>query len=759
MADRTGITEITAPVAAGSENTPLAVHFANEDQGGLKFFATTAEMTTFAQSQMERCYKSVAYVKSGENSYPSLYAWTGTKPDGTDGQYTFIGYIGGVVAADVDGAVSRLNSTFVFDSDFAIEQAGDQGNGLLVKLSDAVKKAIEAKTGGAMTINGKSIKDLTVMSPLQVDNSQGKDRLLVTPGSYEPMTAPSFLGKSTSIKLIEPGSDTVIFANEPITPYGAYFSPDNALQGIKIQEDDNRDPNLGGQLTEVLASVSFSSKATMAGTIKMWLMYHQNGAYIPDGYLIGYDGKPVIYEKSFSVGDELKMVLPGAYYAQGQETIVLHVEHSFTNEDLSINPEETLLCVNQFENGNGTSLARIEFQRRVGVTIIPAIYKFESGFVSLSHLASGLSIPEEEVEAGKGREFISQFDVINLTNCIASIDRGMLTIKDNGVDILDFYVDYLVDSTRTSMMRGKQFTITAKIENDHSAFNLALFSWTGKRNEPAKIYSSRNNDSLVLNAGWTSAGEKFIAENADQNLKTYTFTVTVPNDAVNLAFAIYPGEAQNPNQLTIKDIQIDPKAPFTGYAEIERYNTNEVHLNTADDFAEYGQNCEGFASLRYTLGYKPIVGYPLPMGELVKGNAPFTLDKTRNVIAGSQARGGEGVLVAEKDGQVSISFEFLLWNEQGADSVVDFWLVLYQDGQKDGEETKIMDSGWQFTVPAKQTTHGVPKTAPAFVFEIEKGQAFGLRGSANKADGAFLESTRLTDYMVRPVIDFKELTS
>ena len=751
MANRTGITEITAPIAAGSAETPLAVHFANEDQGGLKFFATSDEMTDFSQKQPERCFKSVAYVKSGENNYPSLYAWTGAKPDGTDGQYAFIGYIGGVVAADVDGAVTQLNSTFVFGNDFSIEQAGDQGNGLLIQLNDSAK-------GGGMTINGKSIKDLTVMPPLQLDDSQKQSRLLVTPNAYEPMTAPSFLGKASTLKTINSGIDATIFAGEPITPYGMYFSPNNALGGLNIQEDDGRDPNLGGQLTELMACASFCKKAPKNGTIKMWFMYHQNGAFIPTGYLTGHDNKPIIVERAFKAGEPLKMVISGAYYAEGIEAITLHVEHSFTDEIITINPDETLLCVNQFDNGLGTSLARIEFQRRAGVMIIPSVYKFDSEFAVMSKYLAGVNKPEEEFKPGEGQEFLSQFGVRLITPCKASIERGLLTIKDNGTDIADFYVDRLVDNTRTSMMRGHKFDVTVEVQNDHGAFNVGLFSWKGARDQPTQIFTGRNNDSLILNSGWTKSDEKFIAENTDQNVKTYRFEFMVPSDAVNLAFAVYPGTPQSPNTLIIKDFIIEPETDFTGYAEIDRYNLNEVHLGTRDDFAEYGQNSQGNYSLRYTLGYKPIVGYPMPMGEKIKGNVPFTLDKTRNVVAGSGAKGGEGVLVAEKDGQVSISFDFLLWNEQSADSVVDFWLVLYQDGQKDGEETKIMDSGMQFTVPAKQTTHGVPKTAPAFVFEIEKGQAFGLRGSANKADGAFLESTKLTDYMVRPVIDFKELT-
>ncbi len=684
-------------------------------------------------------------------SVKKAFKWSGSQWD----EY----YLpGGIIVADTDGAIPALRHSLIFDDSFAVESAGDVGAGVLIKLSDAMKQAIAKKGGSSMTINGKSIDNLVVMPPLQIDDSQSQKRLLVTPNAYEPMSPPSFLGKASSIKLVRSGEDTTIFANEPVTPYGMYFSPDNTLEGLRVQEDDDRDPNLGGQLTEVMGCVSFDDNAPADGTIKIWFMYHQNGAYIPTGYLNGVDAKPIIMERAFKTGDPLKIVISGAYWAQGQETITMHVEHSFAGEDIAIDPDGTMICVNQFENGSGTSTARIEFLRRAGVEIIPSIYKFEPRFAQMSQSMAGRTEPEQDVAAGQGEEFLSQFGINNLAACKASIDRGILTIKDNGTDILDFYVDYLVDNTRAAMMRGKQFTATVKMQNDSDAYNLALFSWNGQRNRPSKIYSSRNNGALILNTGWSEVSKQFIAENTDRNLKSYTLTATVPNDAVNLAFVLYPATAEDPVTLLIEDFVLSPVTPFTGYSEIDRYNLHEIHLIASDTYAEYGQNSEGFVSLRYTLNYAPIKGLPLPMGDNIKGNAPFTLDKTRNAVAGSQAKGGEGVRVAQKDGQVSISFDFLLWNEQGTDTVVDFWLVLYQDGAKDGSETKIPDSTMNFTVPAKSTTHGIPKTAPSIVFEIEKGQAFGLRGSANKKDGAYLESTKLTDYMVRPVIDFKELT-
>lgn len=739
-------TPVTAPIDRESEDDTYPTGDVSKMINAIVWKATTTERDKIPLEMRIGC---VCIVASKEKAYK----WTGGDWDETY-------FPGGLIVADTDGAIPTLRHSLIFDDSFAVQAAGDTGAGVLISLSQAIKTAIAAKgtSTAAMTINGKAVKDLTVMPPLQIDESQSQTRLLVEPGSYEPMTAPSFLSKATSIKVISAGVDTTIYPNEPITPYGMYFSPDNQLSGIKIQEDDNRDPNLGGQLTEVMGSASFDELAPSNGTIKMWFMYHQNGAWLPTGYLTGTDGKPIIVEQPFKSGEKLKMVISGAYWAKGQETITMHIEHSFTGEDISLDPDGTLFCANQFENGSGTSLARIEFLRRNGVMIIPSIYKFETHAISMASSMAGINKAETDVKAGAGEEYLSQFGVNNLTGCKASVTNGLLNIKDNGTDILDYYVDYLVDNTRTSMMRGKKFTSTVKMQNDNDSYEFALFSWKGTRNRPAKIYSSRSNGVLNLNAGWTKVKSIFIQENTDNNIKPYTLDVTIPTDAVNLAFAVFPRTAQDPIDTIFEDFTIDPNPEFTGYAEIERYNLNEVHLGVSDKYLELGQNVQGYASLRYTLNYKPINGLPLPMGEIIKGSAPFTLDKTRNAVPGSAARGGEGVRVAQKDGQVSLSFEYLWWNEQKTDSVVDVWVVLYQVGDSDADAIKIDGSQMNFTIPANTTTHGIPKTQPSFIFEIEKGQAFGLRGSANKNDGAYLESTKMTDYMVKPIIDFKELT-
>lgn len=758
MTDRTGITEITAPIAAGSADTPLAVHFANEQQGGLKVFATEQDMQDFAKKYPIRLYKSVALVPAAAGDQVSLYNWTGQSPLGADGQWHEIDLnsFNGLTFVNPDGSTTTGVQMFAL-------------NGLVLEGSEKDGFTLKATGGGGITFEERKnyneyddVKRVLIGPYLELNALRDQLNGPVTgieigvkPRAFELMAPPSFLAKATSIKLVKSGVDTTVFTNEPITPLGMFFSYNKALGGVNIQDDNDDDPSVtGGQLTEMLCSVNFNELAPMDGNMKAWLMYHQQGAYLPTGYVIGVDGNPLVFEKTFNAGENLQMLITGAYYAMGQETITFHVEHSFTGEMLALNPDKTLMCINQFESGSGSSLARIEFQRRLGVSIIPSVFRFDSDFARFSDSISGIDKPESDISAGRGEEFLSQFGINNLAPCKALIERGLLNVKDNGADILDFYVDYLVDNTRTAMMRGKSFTASVDVQNNDTSYRLALFKWTGIKDRPTKIYSKRNNESLVLNSDWSKVKDTFITENVDRTLKGYDLNVTIPNDAINLAFVIYPVSAQDPIDFLLREFQIKPDKDYTGYAEIERTDTREIRMRTGDYFSEYGQNSQGYASLRYTLNYNPITGLPLPVGTLIKGNAPFTLDTSLNQVAGSGAKGGEGVLKATKDGQVSLSCDYLLWNEQASDTVVDLWWVLFD---VDGNETKIDGSNVNYTVPAHNATHGIQKTQPAFVFEIEAGQAIGLRGSANKKDGAFLQSTRASDYLVRPVIDFKEL--
>lgn len=717
MTEKYGTVVYAPVVAGGNTDDDLASAYGDELGRTIHHFDTEQQKTDFTAKYKSRLFDSWCVVKESS----AWYEWTGTKQDGSDGDWQEID-MGGA-----SGPTLTLN-----------EQWGDYTQ-----------------------ITG--VNEINFLPPLEVQQSlsgpnnptPGAANVIIKPGIYEPMHAPSFLGKATDIRPIKENVDTVIDCSDTITPYGMYFSHNAVLGGLNIQEDDGADPNAGGQLTELLCSVDFDITAPSAGTIKLWLMYHQNGAYIPNGFLTDVNGNPFIVEKTVNAGENLRLVLDGAYYAKGLETVTMHFEHSFTGEILTIKPDTTLMCVNQFQSGSESSMARIQFQRRLGLSIIPSVFKFDDNFISMSEFLTGLNKPETELDAGQGEEFINQFGLNNLSKVKASIQNGIISIGDNGTDIADFYFDYLVDNSRTAMMRGKEFDADFGIANVDNSFIAAVYVWTGEADKPSKLYSSRNNGSLVLNSGWSKVNEVFFSEQIDGSTHAQTLTSTIPNTANNIAWLIYPVEAQMPNNLTISQFDVSPASGFTGYTEIEKTNLREQHLSTSDTYLELGQNNHGFYSLRYTLNYKPLDGNPLPVGEVMKGKAPLVLDPALNVVVGSQAGHGEGALKATKDGQASVSCEYGFRNEQNTGTVVDVWWVLIAD---DKTESKIAGSEQQYTIPAN-TSHSIVKTQPAFIVEMETGQAIAPRASANKNDGAYMQSESKTDYIIRPIIDFKELVT
>ncbi|MES1922734.1 hypothetical protein MHBO_004257 [Bonamia ostreae] len=146
----------------------------------------------------------------------------------------------------------------------------------------------------------------------------------------------------------------------------------------------------------------------------------------------------------------------------------------------------------------------------------------------------------------------------------------------------------------------------------------------------------------------------------------------------------------------------------------------------------------------------------MPCGELGKGLGSLSLDPTVNQVSGSAARGGEGATKALASMELTRHTQLRLWSEKPADtsSVVTFWWAkVSPDG---GTYTKIDDSESQFTV--KGGTKALLVRMRPFTIELENGDRLALRASADKVDGAFIESTSQKLPMVLVSDTVKELT-
>lgn len=302
------------------------------------------------------------------------------------------------------------------------------------------------------------------------------------------------------------------------------------------------------------------------------------------------------------------------------------------------------------------------------------------------------------------------------------------------------------------MLHDKDIRSSVTLKNPDGAFNLAMFAWSGKANQQVPIYSTRNNGALELNTGWSLVGKEFLIERPANDSHTKELVLKVPVNATNVSIVVYPEEAQSPLTLVLETLVIKSGIDFIGYVEKDNINTKEYHLNFSDSYAEFGLNAQSFVSLRYTIG-TAVDGNPMPVGPLLKGKAPVSLDNSKNQVVGSGDPSNDGVILFNKDGQASVAKVYRVCNETDTDNQVIFWDLLFNS---DGSSSKIAGSEHTFTILAKTASPGLLCTIPAYIIQVEKGQSIGGRAQADIDDGAYIYSDSESRYLVQTTIELGE---
>jgi hypothetical protein len=170
----------------------------------------------------------------------------------------------------------------------------------------------------------------------------------------------------------------------------------------------------------------------------------------------------------------------------------------------------------------------------------------------------------------------------------------------------------------------------------------------------------------------------------------------------------------------------------------------------SESYARFIQNTQGFAALRYTYNAKE---QPAPTGKQFRGNAPITIDSSINSIAGSQARGGEGVYKFGFDGVVKVSTSVSVSNETNLDTTMSlFFRGVDIDGALGGE---IPDSKVTFTVKAGDKN--VEHSLPAFEITVQEGYRIAPRITESAKDGGYLECGSDRQPLIETTFDIKKL--
>lgn len=751
MSDRTGITEITAPIAAGSAETPLAVHFANEQQGGFKFFTSEAERDAFTAKFKPRLYRSLAIIADSNSDYVDIYRWTGLDPNGTDGAWkeTDLSSFLGMSFVNADGSTTTGIQVL---SLAGLELTGNEKDGFTLSVSGGKLKISKTSDTGPSTY---SVNEIKFDDPIEVvpDQSNPGDEVKsvivrVKPGTYAPMNAPGYLaylqypvevvGKHTQAEKVHKGA--LWFDMVAVDP-SPYIEINRDKKSFGLQDYTSDDPNVtGGVSFLVWPFVYLDGKAPNDGFVELVMYDRESGEVVTD-----VNGHAIAVRHNYKAGDDLTpshepIMFTAVVNAKGLKDYGVAMWDSFENDVLKLKDYSegpSGICIQALTTKGTTSEALIKAEVDTGLSVRPESYYVGPYFASFGYF---LSIDEPQTTLNKG-EFFRSVDGVELFACESlsvSVNSGALITQCPDGTICDFYIAEIIGPEITRLIAGKEISIDMAIEDKDSGWKVGYFNYSGDLDKIPPIFNARNNGSIVLNSGWSEWGAGFISEDAVSGLHSAQFATTIPIDATYAAIAVYPVSAQSPMTLRLRKLVLSMVTPFTGY-EINKIDIRGLqHLDFINRTVILNQSLDNnYSELRYTIGDSP-EGNPMPLGEPDRPLKYSHLDKTKNVITGSQADGGEGALVADSEFSLTIYQRWQLYNEQKTDSQTSFWLMLHS-----------ADTGQDTEIPGSRTTFDVSPGRPGIDYfktnkitvELQAGDYVYARAKSSVPDGSYAQTS------------------
>ncbi len=617
-----------------------------------------------------------------------------------------------------------------------------------------------------MNIGGVLAENIKMEAPIKVvsdPDNQYSAKMYIAHDAYEPMHKPSFLaylkedeevvGKTQNDNSHHNGA---IWFDDVVKGAGVYLIAEKATKSYGIQEADQLDPNVSGG-TDYLISfrVALKGKAPDDGFVRAYLFDRVFNDFSERGILKDKSGNLMAVERHYKAGETLGVLeVTGVVNAKSIQEFTCHVVDNFA--------DDTLVLEDRTEGATGLMIQAITSEEKTGEGLVQyeldtgSVITFSSHYLGADRATIGwiTQRPQAvvELEAWQGDTMTDGLHLANRSPMRFGVEENNLIFSDNGSDVCDFNFGKIFSAEETQLLRGKDIDVTVELVDKNSAWNISLMKWTGTPDEYTdKIYTGRNNESIVLEKGWEEASKAFISEDVVTGMHKFQHSFTVPTDANNYAIIIYPVTAQQPLALTLHSFTVDVSEPFVGYAIKEPKLVSEQHLAYSDKYKEFTQNTQGFVSLRYTINDSEL---PMPCGIPSKGLADVDLDSSVNKIAGSGAKGGEGAIRFNTDGVATVSTQLNVWNEQNTPTDFKFW---WASVASNGVMTKIDDSELSATIPAN--TKGATFMMPTFKLDVEGGDRIALRASASKADGAFIECVSDRNPAVQTTIQFKELAT
>lgn len=806
-------TPVMALITPGmDDNNEWPTHSVEFGRGGFKLAKTNSDLNAIP---LPRRYQSAVLVLKGDDNYPHFYYWSGTKKDGSDGKWQETYLPGGFILADTDGGLPQLVHTLVAGNGLEIQPAGDQGGGAIIQLEanagDGGSSSLTIGSYGQPSTFVKANK-LEMEWPLKAwsdADQQGAARVSMQHGLWQLAEAPNYLAYLDSEEEIivknkvitgrtEENANPVnikdvrakLWFDYTVCQAGAYIELDRNSKVIKLQEADDKDPNISGGMNYYIAFVvSPLGDSPESGFIRTFVHDESKGEIATD-----VNGHPlavqVNYPEKYSLMPSGNPILvTGLINEKGLNEISFNVEDNFINDtivlgDMLSGPTGVMIQAITADSKSGTAFR--QFQLDTGIKIRDEIKWVPNVSASLAWAINGHSIAPEWLAAKKEKKIGSGFTVFSLTPLSFSVSGGYITMESAPASYndfekydadnvpTDFCISKILDADHTNMYRGKsvQFGLTTK--TPLKDVKVSLIYWTGEPNNFPVLFDARQNGNILVNNGWYTLSAKIDSGKVVGKDNTLIGTVTLPETAHNFGIVLHPKTVKTGTVIEIKDLFFGAETPFSGVISHRPLFPSESAIEYHEEKGVFAQTAENYVSLRYTLsstnGLK--VGTPLPCGEQIAGSLDVEIDSTVNRVAGSSATGGEGALKFKNDGTFHNYYTYV--NKGKRQLANSYFFVCPGEALKKQGDTadvslfwaEVSADGTTYTkIPESETTHTVSYgDAPQIVMmkqwshDFEGGDRIALRGYCSVDDGAYLYTNSGNKPLVNNVVYYKELT-
>lgn len=526
----------------------------------------------------------------------------------------------------------------------------------------------------------------------------------------------------------------------------AYIYQDMQKKSFVIQETDQKDPNVTGGTTFFIGLHLVPNKEniplTQDGSIK--LLFVDDA----DTVLTDVNGYPMGVEIEYKRGDVVREeVYTGLIKATGSTDVHLKVEMDFANEEIISLDGDTSICVQALTKDNASGRALELFMLYTGYRIEMNTEYFG---VNNMNLARFLIYPQTKGVINTDTPLGDSFVISTKTNLNLEIKDYTLILSDNGTDIPIFSIYKQFNRKETELLKGKQYKVTAKIEDKNNAFNIALLKYTGRatKNVPTPEVLSYNNDSPVFNTGWTEEDKFFITEDVVSGIHTQTHTFTIPADAKEFAIIMYPVSSQIPTTLKLMDLEGDVIPAFNYYDLTNTSNIQEERLLNQDEFYKTKVVCPPQdASYRYTANNTDT---KIPVGAISGGDL-IVNNNAWSDAGSSDPLKVQGDFEFKVDGDFELDYTLLTYNEQNTLNEVN---IRWQKSSDGTNFTDIPNSNIATTINPKTI---VPKLIRgSFKVDVRKGDSIRGIMKSDKKDGFYLQCTATGQPLFSGNIVFKE---